>query len=700
MLSVSNKKPSLILLQAILTSLTLILSLFFTNGASYANEGVQQLSALKTVAHNNINLALGADKNIYMETPEKTWRAVYTAFNRNGVSDLQQINGRFYATGFFEGAVSSDGVNWTRFTLPLGEKFNPGKILPDEKVFTNNIMSVQNIQNFLNNQNTQCRSGYVCLKDYRETTYDRAANAMCKEYKGKENETAAEIIHKSAVACGVSAEVLIVMLQKEQSLITHTFPSQSRYNIAMGYACPDTAPCNTLYYGFYNQVYNAARQLVRYTNPPGTSNYFNWFPVQKTSTVRWHPNAACGGSQVFIENKSTASFYYYTPYQPNTAALVAFSGIGDSCSAYGNRNLWRLYNQWFNTKGEYKTHIAGGNNIFMATDMDGTVALSSNGTSWIREATTPVKTGEQVSHLYFKDGQFIIALTNGQGYGSANGKTWASVDSKTIEPAPQPVTVGVPQEEPVTETPTGEETPQSPETPTTTPAPETPTPAPEIQPVAPSTTITHTVVRGDTVWKLASQYKTTVNRIVELNSLPRGGALIFIGQKLTIESNQQPIVAVPSPTPEPTPETTPAPAPETTPAPAPETTPAPAPAPTPTPEPTVETSNIIHTAARGDTVWKLASQYKTTVANIVSINSLPNNGALIFVGQKLTISNSTQTPTTQPQTNTTVTTHTVKPRETLYSIAKQYGTTIKWLADNNKIRNINLIRPGMILTVR
>src|SRR5699024_1304734 len=36
-----------------------------------------------------------------------------------------------------------------------------------------------------------------------------------------------------------------------------------------------------------------------------------------------------------------------TPYQPNKAALAAGYGIGDACSAYGNRNFYNYYTDWF-----------------------------------------------------------------------------------------------------------------------------------------------------------------------------------------------------------------------------------------------------------------------------------------------------------------------------------------------------------------
>lgn len=119
----------------------------------------------------------------------------------------------------------------------------------------------------------------------------------------------------------------------------------------MGYGCPDdpTKPgwCDPRFGGLSNQLYRAAWQFQRYANPPGTSNFFTWFPVAATTAVRYHPNADCGSSAVRIQNKATAALYYYTPYQPNASALATMNGLGDSCSAYGNRNFWRFFRDWF-----------------------------------------------------------------------------------------------------------------------------------------------------------------------------------------------------------------------------------------------------------------------------------------------------------------------------------------------------------------
>ncbi|MET0932681.1 MAG: hypothetical protein ABWX56_03135 [Mycetocola sp.] len=228
-------------------------------------------------------------------------------------------------------------------------KFQPGNIIEDGVFFNTGTMSESQIQTFLNGKVSSCASGYTCLKDFKQTTYDRAADAMCKGYSGAANESAARIIKKVADSCGINPQVIIVMLQKEQGLVQSNRPSTWAWQASMGYACPDTAACDTKYFGFYNQVYMGMWQLKRYGNPPGTSNYFTWFPIGKAAPIRWSPNASCGSANVVVENKATAALYYYTPYQPNAAALAAGYGASNdsTCSAYGNRNFYNYFTDWF-----------------------------------------------------------------------------------------------------------------------------------------------------------------------------------------------------------------------------------------------------------------------------------------------------------------------------------------------------------------
>ncbi|WP_308468122.1 hypothetical protein [Rathayibacter soli] len=226
----------------------------------------------------------------------------------------------------------------------VGSKFDAGDIISDALFFDGAAMSATDVQSFLNSKVSTCRSGYTCLKDYRQSTTTKAAESgRCAAYIGAANESAAAIIAKVGSACGISQKALIVLLEKEQSLVTDDWPGAGQYRSATGYACPDTSGCDAAYYGFFNQVYSAALQFKRYAASPTAWNHI----AGRVNNIRYNPNAACGTGAVFIQNQATAGLYNYTPYQPNAAALANLYGTGDGCSSYGNRNFWRLYTDWF-----------------------------------------------------------------------------------------------------------------------------------------------------------------------------------------------------------------------------------------------------------------------------------------------------------------------------------------------------------------
>lgn len=223
-------------------------------------------------------------------------------------------------------------------------QFDPGNIISNDTFYNSAAMTADQVQAFLNAQVVTCRpSTQPCLKDFRQATNTRAASSYCSQYTGKASESAAEIIVNVGRACGINPQVLIVTLQKERGLITKATPTAGDYQISMGYACPDTAPCDAQYYGFFNQVYSAASQFQRYTKNSSSWNY----QPGRYNRIQYNPDAGCGASQVYIQNQATANLYIYTPYQPNAAALNNLYGLGDACSAYGNRNFWVYFNDWF-----------------------------------------------------------------------------------------------------------------------------------------------------------------------------------------------------------------------------------------------------------------------------------------------------------------------------------------------------------------
>lgn len=238
--------------------------------------------------------------------------------------------------------------------------FNPGNIMSDAVMSNYSSMTKDEIQAFLtakgncNNTNynlyLQMKSLYpkadwhfkdgkfVCLS---EEVFG-LGNTFGDSVPKGEGQTAAEIIYEAAQDYQINPQVLIVLLEKEQGLISDSYPNSTQYRSATGYGCPDTAACDTKYYGFRNQVRNAAA-MFRTVLDGGWSNY----PAGKTMYVQYHPSASCGGSQVYIENRATSALYRYTPYQPNASALAAGYGNGDSCGAYGNRNFYLYFTDWF-----------------------------------------------------------------------------------------------------------------------------------------------------------------------------------------------------------------------------------------------------------------------------------------------------------------------------------------------------------------
>ncbi|GAA1513401.1 putative cell wall-binding protein [Agromyces terreus] len=226
----------------------------------------------------------------------------------------------------------------------VGSSFTAGNLISDANFANGSAMTEAEIQAFLTKTVGSCQNSY-CLANYRQNTPTRTWSfGTCTTYAGANGESAARIIYKVQRACKLSAKVILVTLQKEQSLLTSRAPTAGVMQKAMGYGCPDTAACDSTYYGFFNQVFAAARQLTWYGNPAGS---FTWIKVGASNRIAYHPSSSCGTGAVTIANRATAALYYYTPYQPNKAALANLYGTGDSCSAYGNRNFWRMYTDWF-----------------------------------------------------------------------------------------------------------------------------------------------------------------------------------------------------------------------------------------------------------------------------------------------------------------------------------------------------------------
>ncbi len=316
-----------------------------------------------------------------------------TSSYRRTVSSITATNRRGLAALFAAAIVGVVAMPAVQVSALSGSDFNPGNII-NGAVFTNSSsMSPGDIQNFLNAKvtcdtygaasksyyfnastgrlgnsadswvtssravygqrynafhNTSVATApYICLKDYVENPTTRVNNLHNPSAAVSGGISAAQIIYNAGQAHQINPQVLIVLLQKEQGLVTDDWPWANQYEIATGYACPDTGSCDAEFFGFANQVSTAAKQFRRYMTTPTSFNY-----TVGNNYILYNPSSACGGTTVNITNQSTAALYNYTPYQPNASALQNLSsasagGTGDNCGAYGNRNFWWYFTTWF-----------------------------------------------------------------------------------------------------------------------------------------------------------------------------------------------------------------------------------------------------------------------------------------------------------------------------------------------------------------
>ncbi|MBN1976382.1 MAG: LysM peptidoglycan-binding domain-containing protein [Anaerolineae bacterium] len=119
--------------------------------------------------------------------------------------------------------------------------------------------------------------------------------------------------------------------------------------------------------------------------------------------------------------------------------------------------------------------------------------------------------------------------------------------------------------------------------------------------------------------------------------------------------------------------------------------------PTSAPAPTTAPSTggtVTYIVQRGDTLYSIARRYGTTVEAIASANGITNPN-LIRVGQKLTIPTS-GSPVPPPSGGTT---YVVQPGDNLFRIALRYNMSYLYLASYNGISDPSRIYVGQVLRI-
>lgn len=229
--------------------------------------------------------------------------------------------------------------------VPDPSGFTAATLIDDEVFYNSQAMTLAEVRDFVSRVNDGCMPGLDGTPCLAQAVFDveaHEATAYCaKELEQAAGISAAEVIWAVSQACGINPQVLLVLIHKEQGLLTASGEALTArdYEAAAGYACPDGTECDPQWAGFPNQLYGAASQFQRYRQEPGEYDVVAQVPTR----VAYAPQAQCGGSELTVTNQATAGLYNYTPFQPNEAAAEG----GDACTAWGNWNFYGYFQTFF-----------------------------------------------------------------------------------------------------------------------------------------------------------------------------------------------------------------------------------------------------------------------------------------------------------------------------------------------------------------
>ncbi len=265
--------------------------------------------------------------------------------------------------------------------------FNPNKLI-DDKVFSNSkaFSSASEVQKFLEGKGSVlANTSNAFVTKLREPVGNKSLKETLHDPKDSNTtpRTAAELIYDASISTGINPQVILVTLNKEQSLITGRQNAteeqlQRALDFSLGFGCPDSQPCGAIYKGFYFQLFGgvdtennrylgAAGSLMKSFSTPGGRGPFFDGKISKVGDAITLPNTlgnyegVQANQSIILNNAATAALYRYTPHVFN-----------------GNYNFWRFFKAWFGSPNSGNDTTSNKKYELIKTSSGGDVYLIEN----------------------------------------------------------------------------------------------------------------------------------------------------------------------------------------------------------------------------------------------------------------------------------------------------------------------------------
>lgn len=161
---------------------------------------------------------------------------------------------------------------------------------------------------------------------------------------------------------------------------------------------------------------------------------------------------------------------------------------------------------------------------------------------------------------------------------------------------------------------------------------------------------TYTVQKGDTFYIIAQKCNVSLNSLLKING-KSGSEILYVGDKITIPDSQ------------------------------------------------IQTDGTYHTVAKGDTYYLISKKYNVGLSELLSANGATSESVL-YIGDKVKIPQKSNSEATSPSGNyISYKTYTVEKNDTYWTIALKFGIPMQELLSANSLSESSYIYAGQKLTI-